>query len=101
VKGLLFSVSDVGVLYCREAATGKELWRQRLEGKFLASLAAGGDHVYALNTEGTMFVTPATVEMAEPMPNRLGEPCVASPALANGSVFVRGARHLYRISGGD
>jgi outer membrane protein assembly factor BamB len=101
VNGLLFSVSDVGVLYCREAATGKELWRQRLEGKFLASLAAGGDHVYALNTEGTMFVTPATATLAEPMPNRLGEPCVASPALANGSVFVRGARHLVRIDGGD
>lgn len=101
VNGLLFSVSSAGMLYCRETATGKELWRERLEGNFLASLAASGDHVYALNTEGTMFVTSATRSPAEPLASRLGESCTASPALADGSVFLRGGRHLYRIDGGN
>jgi hypothetical protein len=69
--------------------------------EFLASLVAGDDHVYAISTDGTMFVLAANAEESQPVVNRLDEPCSASPALANGSLFVRGAWHLYCIGGRD
>ena len=30
--------------------------------------------------------------------NSLGEPVYASPAISDGSIYIRGERHLYRIS---
>jgi hypothetical protein len=30
--------------------------------------------------------------------NSLGEPVYASPAIADGSIYIRGERHLYRIA---
>jgi hypothetical protein len=32
--------------------------------------------------------------------NSLGEMCMATPAMAGGSLFVRTISHLYRIQGG-
>src|SRR5207302_354201 len=93
-KGRLFSVSNNGTLFCRDVATGQEFWRQRLEGRFLASLVAGDDHVYALNSDGTMFVAAATTKANEPVANDMGEPCSATPAIANGCLFVRSRHHL-------
>jgi outer membrane protein assembly factor BamB len=100
-KGMLFSVSRTGILFCRDATTGHEFWRQRLEGRFLASLLAGDDHVYALNTDGTMFVVAAASEATEPVVNQFDEPCAATPAIANGCLFVRSPRHLTCIGGSN
>ena len=100
-NGLLFSVSSTSILFCRDVITGEEHWSQRLEGKFLASLVAGDDRVGALNTDGAMFVVAANSEGSQSVVNRLGEPCSASPALANGSLFARGVRHLFCIGGCD
>src|SRR5262249_39757592 len=96
-KGLLFSVSSSSILCCREVASGNELWRQRLEGRFLASLVAGDDQVYALNADGVMFVVPATRERNPVVRNAFDEPCTASPAVANGRLFVRTAQYLYCV----
>lgn len=100
-QGMLFSLSTTGFLFCRDVSTGNELWRQRLEGRFLASLVAGDDHVYALNSDGVMFVVEATAKATEPVVSHLGEPCAATPAIANGCLLVRSAHHVICIGGSD
>ena len=48
----LFFVNDMGVASCREAATGKEVWNERLGGKFFASPVLIDGKIYAVNTDG-------------------------------------------------
>ena len=47
--GRLYCVTDAGVAMCRDSATGKELFNQRLGGTFSASPVIVGDHLFAVN----------------------------------------------------
>jgi outer membrane protein assembly factor BamB len=97
--GLLFTMSDAGVLFCRDASTGEIHWSKRLRGRFLASLVAGDGKVYAVNEEGTLFVVAATTSGGLLAQLSLGESCTATPALAEGCLFIRTAEHLHSIAG--
>ncbi|MFT3883693.1 MAG: PQQ-binding-like beta-propeller repeat protein [Gemmatales bacterium] len=101
LDGLLFSITKVGVLFCREVDSGNIIWSRRLRGSFLASLVAGAGKVYALNENGEMFVMAATRQEQLLAENRLDEDgvCAATPALADGCLFVRTGKHLVCIGG--
>lgn len=94
---LLFFVNDTGVAYCLEAATGKEVWRETLGGKFSASPVLAGGNVYFFSEEGKGFVVIAerTFKLLET--NKLDAGCRASPAAVDGALFVRTLTHLYCI----
>lgn len=94
---LLFAVNDTGVAYCLEAATGKEVWRETLGGKFSASPVLAGGNVYFFSEEGKAFVVAADREFRLAQVNRLDAGCRASPAVTDGALFVRTYTHLYRI----
>ena len=86
----LFGVTDRGIAHCWEAATGKELWKQRLSGSFSASPLACGDRIYVSNLSGETFVfRDRNGHYEELAKNRLGNDCYASPAAANGKLFLR------------
>jgi outer membrane protein assembly factor BamB len=61
-RGLVYAFSDQGVAYCWEAATGKELWKERLKGPVSASPLLIGDKILATNELGTTWVFQATGE---------------------------------------
>jgi outer membrane protein assembly factor BamB len=95
--GYCYLVDDKGFATCLEAATGKQVWKERLGKSFQASLVAGDGKVYYPNLDGGI-----TVMKAGPRPivlarNELGEMIVASPAIANGRIFIRGEKHLFCI----
>ena len=93
----LYVHDETGLLVCRNAADGKELFRERLKGKFTASAVAGDGKVYFTNEAGTTTVVkagPAFEVLAE---NALGEEVLASPAIARGALFLRTEKHLYSI----
>jgi outer membrane protein assembly factor BamB len=101
-NGLLFSIKDPGVLFCRDPADGeKTLWNRRLRGRFLASLVAGDGKVYAVNDNGETFVVAATRQANLVAANRLDDSCQASPAIANGRIYLRTTHHLYCIGSTD
>lgn len=95
--GRLYVHTDQGVLTCYEAATGKVVYRQRLGGKFTASGVAAADHLYLLNEAGECHVIKAGNSFESIAINRLEEPCYASPAIANGCLFLRTETRLYCI----
>ena len=66
-------------------------------GKHQASLVAGDGKVYFTGETGVITVVQAGVAFEVLAKNDLGEPIVASPALAGGRLFVRGTRHLFCI----
>ena len=97
--GKLFSVSAGGALFVLEPRSGEELWRKRLpEGEYRSSLVAGDVKVYVVNSEGVTTVIDAMGETPRLLSrNRLDWGSSASPAIADGSILIRGAGWLYRI----
>jgi outer membrane protein assembly factor BamB len=93
----LYMVSDRGVASCLDAKTGEQRWQKRLGGGFSASPLVADGKIYFQNEEGEGFVLALGQDGAEPITNTLGERTLASYAIADGSIFLRTATHLYRI----
>ena len=91
-------VADNGVATCFEAKTGKSCWRERLGPHYSASLVSANGLVYFLSDKGVMTVVKPGEELEIVARNELGENTYASPAISDGQIFLRGAKHLYCIS---
>ena len=91
----LYLISDGGILRCLELDRGDILWETRLQHSFSASLVAGDKKIYALSERGDLRVFAAGERCRLLAVNRLGERCLATPAIAHGEIFVRGEVHLF------
>jgi outer membrane protein assembly factor BamB len=96
-RGLVFLATNVGVAVCLDAATGKELWKQRLAGAFRATPLVAGDRVYFFGKDGKTTVVEAAPKFRALAENHLDEDTMASPAVAGGDLFLRTDGRLYRI----
>jgi N-sulfoglucosamine sulfohydrolase len=106
LDGLLYVLVDRGLLSCYEATTGAEVYeRQRLpEGRaFTASPWAYNNLVFCGSEYGETFVIRAGREFEILRRNDLmpDEMIMASPAIADGRLFLRSDRGLYCITRGD
>ncbi len=102
--GKLYSVTTGGALYARDPMTGDRVWRKRLPtGEYRPSLVAGDGKVYVSNGHGTTVVVDAARKRPRILArNRLtGSGSSASPAIAGGSLLMRGESSLWRIGGGQ
>ena len=96
-----YLVDDQGIGTCLDAHTGKLVWQKRLPGAYTASPVAADGKIYFFNEAGTTVVIRAGGDdYEERAQNAIGEPVFASPAISNGRIFLRGARHLYCIGRG-
>jgi outer membrane protein assembly factor BamB len=93
----LYLVSDGGVASCLDARTGKVHWRERVGGSHSASPLLAGGKVYFQDEEGTGTVIKAGRTFEQLARNALGERTLASYAAADGALFIRTERHLYKI----
>jgi outer membrane protein assembly factor BamB len=98
VGDLLYCVTDDGYADCYDIATGKEVWsRKHLKnGQVYSSPVLIDGKVYA-PVEDEVFVFPAAPAFKLLADNKLGEPVIASPAVADGRLYIRGAKHLFCI----
>jgi outer membrane protein assembly factor BamB len=100
VDGRLYVLSNAGLLDAYDVNSGAEVYRQRIEHQgsgFSASPVAAGGHLYLSSEDGDVFVVKAGAEFAVVAHNPMGEPLMATPALADGTIYVRGERHLFAI----
>jgi outer membrane protein assembly factor BamB len=94
--GLLYTIDDNGgMASCLEAATGKEVWRERLGGNYSASPLLAEGHLYFLSEEGKVTVLGAGREFKPLATNQLGDGFMASPAVSGKSLFLRSRSVLY------
>jgi len=100
VDDLLFMINDAGVLTCLEAASGKQVWRERLRGNFAASLLYADGHVYCFSREGVATVFRAARSYEVLATNVLDAGFMASPAVSGRTLFLRTKECLYRIEAG-
>jgi outer membrane protein assembly factor BamB len=93
----LYLVADGGVVSCLDARTGRPHWQHRVEGHYSASPVYADGKIYVQSEEGTGTVLRAGKEFGEVARNPLDERSLASYAAAKGALFIRTAKHLYRI----
>jgi len=99
-RGLLYVCRDNGVLGCHDAATGKEVYTERLgTGRtgFTASPVAGDGKVYFTGENGEVHVISAGRRFVPVGGGLLGEPCLATPAIAAGDLVFRTQGHVVSI----
>lgn len=96
-RDLLFTISDNGVAKCFDVYTGNQNWKKRLSGDYKASPVAAEGRIYFLNVHGLMTVVAANDRYDKLAENQLDDDTVASPAISNGRMYVRGKKFLYAI----
>jgi hypothetical protein len=99
-NGYLYLMTDSGIVTCLDPKTGTVVYeggRVPVPATFTASPVAFGDKILFTSEDGDTFVVRAGPKHEVIRTNSLEEPVFASPALANGMVFIRGERHLYAI----
>jgi outer membrane protein assembly factor BamB len=93
-------VNERGIASCLDAATGTLIWQQRLGGEFSSSPVYAGGHIYFCSQQGKSYVmAPGRVAKILAV-NNLEDGCMASPAVADGALFLRTRTCLYRIQRG-
>lgn len=98
VKGdRLFWIGDNGVATCAEAKTGKAVWTGTVfnGASVTASPILVGDQILMISEKGEVAVVKADKEFEEPAKVSLGEAVFASPAIADGRVYIRGVNSLF------
>jgi outer membrane protein assembly factor BamB len=97
-----YTLMDRGFITSNDARTGKVVYgRQRLandSGAFSASPWSYNGKIFAISEEGDTFVIQAGPEYKLLGRNSLEEMTLASPAIARGSLFIRTATKLYRLT---
>ena len=96
----IYLMTGNGSITALDAKTGKvhyEAARVPKPTTFLASPVAFEDKILLTSEEGDTFVLRAGPKHEVLRTNSLGEPVYASPAIANGNIFIRGEKHLYAI----
>lgn len=96
-EGLIYMTNEVGVVTCADAATGERVWRKRLGGIFFASPVAADGKVYFLSETGETHVLRAGRKPEVLAANAIDERFIASPAIAQGRIYLRSDRALYAI----
>jgi len=111
---LLFMVSDNGIATCLDAESGELRWRERIPGDYRSSPIAAEGRVYFLNMNGLTTVVAASSRFEKLAENRIDalalsvrgtenkrasgdDVTIASPAVSDGRIFLRGRRALYAI----
>jgi len=100
--GKVYSVvGRIGTLVCGNLSDGKELWSERVskgKGAFWASPIAGDGKIYTFDDAGICTVLKAGDTAKVLASNDLKEEIMGTPALANGSIYIRTVAGVYCIS---
>ncbi|MBN2475864.1 MAG: PQQ-binding-like beta-propeller repeat protein [Pirellulales bacterium] len=91
----LYFVTNNGIARCLDAQTGHLQWKERLKGEYRASPVAAEGRVYFLNMEGLTTVVSASARFDRLTENQLDDQTIASPAVSDGRIFIRGRKVLY------
>jgi outer membrane protein assembly factor BamB len=98
VEDLVFMVSNTGALTCMDAQTGKQLWRERISGGYIASPIYADGNLYFFSQTGKTTVIKAAREYEEVAINEVDGGFMASPAVYGNSLILRTRTDLYRIA---
>ncbi|MDX6611862.1 MAG: hypothetical protein QOD75_1048 [Blastocatellia bacterium] len=95
---LLYTCSNQGILTAYNVITGDRVYQERLGSKggaFTASPVASDGKIYLASEDGDVFVVKAGPKYELLATNSVGEVMMATPAISEGLIIVRGLNHLF------
>jgi outer membrane protein assembly factor BamB len=97
-RGVVYMINDSGVLTTLNASTGEVFKQGRLRGvsdRYFASLIAADGKVYIAGNSGVVSVLKAGGDQELLAANKLDEDIFATPAVADGRIYLRTVSALY------
>lgn len=98
--GRLYLWSEEGTIACHSTATGQMIWKERIQGAvFHGSPVCVAGRLYGISSNGDVIVLAASdkFELLARVP--LGETSSATPAIANGVIYLRTRTQIFSLGG--
>jgi outer membrane protein assembly factor BamB len=99
-RGHLYVLKNQGILTCYDLRSGELRYEQRLPevgSGFSASPVAADGKLYLPSEDGDVFVVRAGPTFELIARNAMGQPLMASPAISEGVLFLRGEKDLFAV----
>jgi outer membrane protein assembly factor BamB len=96
----LYLLTDNGIVTCLDPRTGEvkyEGGRVPVPARFMGSPVAFAGFVAMTSEDGDTYMLKAGPRHEIVRTNSVDEPVYASPAIANGRIYIRGEKHLFAI----
>jgi outer membrane protein assembly factor BamB len=94
----LYACGNNGILSCYDAMTGKEVYKERLDGEsYTASPVAADGRLYFTSEQGRVQLVKAGPDFELLAANEMGDVCMATPAISSGALLVRTQRFLFAL----
>jgi outer membrane protein assembly factor BamB len=96
---LLYVLAINGVLAAYDVKTGQRVYQERVAGggSFSASPVAADGKLYLTSEDGDVFVVKAGPKYELLATNNMSQVIMATPAIANGVIFIRGLKDVFAI----
>lgn len=98
-QDLLFTWSDAGIVSALELESGAVLWQERVGGRYFASPVLADDLLFCISDRGEVPVVKASRTFEVVARNTLPEGSHATPALANGRMYLRTFGSVFCVEG--
>ena len=88
----LYGCTDSGVVSCFDAQSGRVIYSERLTGVtqgYTASPVSDGRHILYSGETGKVLIVPVSDQFSVKSTMELGDLCMATPAIADGTIFFR------------
>jgi len=99
VGDLLFLFLDQGKVSCLRAGTGEVLWSEKPAGRYVGSPVCVDRKLYCMTVDGDVVVLAAGPKYELLAVNALKDKTQATPAVANGRMYLRTFSHLICVDG--
>ena len=98
-EGLLYALTDNGILSTYDPKAGERIYQQRVAGGsgFSASPVAANGRLYLSSEDGDVYVVKAGRTYELLATNGMGEPLMATPAISGNTLFIRTLSKLVAV----
>jgi outer membrane protein assembly factor BamB len=98
-EDLLYNVNWNGSVDCFQSTTGEKLWREKAGNgnSYIASPVASDGKIYVVDDEGMVYILRAGTSYELLASNKLGEICMATPAISESIIFFRTIKQLIAV----
>jgi outer membrane protein assembly factor BamB len=97
VSDRMYFVTDLGLFRCVNVRTGEQIYEQRLRGNHTASPIRVGPNLFVVGERGAITVIKIGDRYERVAQNHLDDFFLATPAVADGRMFLRGEKKLWCI----
>jgi outer membrane protein assembly factor BamB len=97
LDGLIYMVTDAGIVNCVDARNGEEVWHGRIDGQYSASPILADGRIYFFSEQGKTTALAPGREFKVLGEAQLPDGIMATPAIVGDAIFLRTKTTVYRI----